>query len=398
MHSAWQRPEAVDTRVIFQIYGTVTIGIGLTVYLWPWAVVSTLAAQLDLAGVPWGRFGLVRTMAAGVTTAGALAVALATVDDPISRRRLLYWFAAAHFLFGALFLIQWAAIFELVLTPWAAWTPFLAGVVLLYLAVTAPSLDAPMRRTHILLGPAERTPGRIVMVDTRLDAATLRSQYEEQIRLAARREERARLARDLHDAVKQQLFVIQTSAATASERYGSDEAGARAALDTVRSAAREATIEMEAMIEGLEAAPMGLAGLVEAIRKQCDALGFRTGATVAFGSARCRRNVRSRRARTMRSSAPRRRRSRMSAGTRARAMSSFGWASSTIGSSCRCRTIARGSTCSRRGTAWGFEIWGRAPRTSAGRSRSTAIPGAAPSSGCRRRAGSTRRVSTGVRR
>ena len=52
--------------------------------------------------------------------------------------------------------------------------------------------------------------------------ARLRSEYEDQIRQAARQEERARLARDLHDAVKQQLFAIQTAGATAQARFESD--------------------------------------------------------------------------------------------------------------------------------------------------------------------------------
>jgi signal transduction histidine kinase len=38
--------------------------------------------------------------------------------------------------------------------------------------------------------------------------------------------------------------------------------------------------EMEAMLDNLRAAPIETAGLVEAIRKQCEALGFRTGAKV----------------------------------------------------------------------------------------------------------------------
>ena len=46
--------------------------------------------------------------------------------------------------------------------------------------------------------------------------------HETQIRNAARQEERARLARDLHDAVKQQLFVIQTAGATAQARFDTD--------------------------------------------------------------------------------------------------------------------------------------------------------------------------------
>ena len=40
--------------------------------------------------------------------------------------------------------------------------------------------------------------------------------------------------------------------------------------------------EMEAMLEQLQAAPLENAGLVASVRKQCDALGFRTGARVTF--------------------------------------------------------------------------------------------------------------------
>ena len=39
---------------------------------------------------------------------------------------------------------------------------------------------------------------------------------------------------------------------------------------------------METMLQQLRANPLGNAGLVEALRKQCEALGFRSGATVEF--------------------------------------------------------------------------------------------------------------------
>src|SRR5690606_2735676 len=88
------------------------------------------------------------------------------------------------------------------------------------------------------------------------DIGRLRSRYDAQIREAARVEERSRLARDLHDAVKQQLFVIQTGAATSEVRFDSDPAGAREALAQIRTAAREATTEMEALIDELQATPL----------------------------------------------------------------------------------------------------------------------------------------------
>jgi signal transduction histidine kinase len=113
-------------------------------------------------------------------------------------------------------------------------------------------------------------------------ADALRSRYETQIREAARREERARLARDLHDAVKQQLFAIQTAAATVEARLDTDQNGARQAAGTVRASAHDALVEMDTLIDQLQSAPMENNGFEAALRRQCDALGYRTGARVTL--------------------------------------------------------------------------------------------------------------------
>jgi signal transduction histidine kinase len=209
---------------------------------------------------------------------------LRRIEDPIGRRRALFWFGSAHLVFGVMFFIQWHAVFAIV-APWPilGWTPIVIGIVLLYLAATcahSPRLNRPFR------GLFENTPGPVlgpVLVDRprpgiALDA--LRSQYEQQIRQAARVEERARLARDLHDAVKQQLFAIQTSAATAQARFTADPGAAQAALEQVRTSTRDAMTEMEAMIEQLQASPMDNTGLATSLRQQCEALALRTGADV----------------------------------------------------------------------------------------------------------------------
>src|SRR4029079_12165678 len=80
--------------------------------------------------------------------------------------------------------------------------------------------------------------------------------------------------------VKQRLLVIPTAAATAEARLLTDESAVREAIGQVRTAAREATSELQAMIEQLQAAPLENVGLAEALKKQGEALEFRTGAAV----------------------------------------------------------------------------------------------------------------------
>ena len=201
---------------------------------------------------------------------GACAATLAVIDDPIVGRRALVRFAIAHFVFGALWLAPWSQMLGGPAFRSFGWAPLIAGAALLYAGLTARTAT-PLRR--ILSGGLfdDRQHG---------DPYALRSRYEQHIRQSARQEERARLARDLHDAIKQQLFVVQTAAATAETRLGSDVAGAREALAAVRTAAREALVEMRAMIEQLQAVPLENVGLAEALKKQGEALGFRTGAEV----------------------------------------------------------------------------------------------------------------------
>ena len=250
-----QHPDAIDTRLIFRAYAWITIAAGLAVYFWPRLMPTQLFEHMQLVGVPSDGSPLLRIGAAVVTGAGWCAAGFSIVDDPSSRRKGLNRFAVAHLFFGALFLIQWYAIFDRAWPPLVGWAPLLVGIVLLYLAVTCvttPKLS--MQREMIRLFNSDDLPGRAAYtIQTKPEALdALRSQFEEQIRQVARQEERTRLARDLHDAVKQQLFAIQTAAATAEARFDGDADGARAALGQVRTSAREAMSEMEAMIAQLE--------------------------------------------------------------------------------------------------------------------------------------------------
>ena len=140
------RPESIDTRLVLRAYASIAITSGVLVYFWPllygWPRVS-----LDLAPYggsdprTWGAMSLLRSVAAVVVGFGCCASALAVVGDPIDRRRGLIRFAVAHLVFGAMFLLQWVAILEYWLPPAAGFAPLIVGVVLLYLAVTAPGSD-----------------------------------------------------------------------------------------------------------------------------------------------------------------------------------------------------------------------------------------------------------------
>ena len=132
---------------------------------------------------------------------------------------------------------------------------------------------------------ADRRLGVVASLFGERDASAARllgSEYARRIEVAAAQEERHRLARDLHDSIKQQLFAIHTAAATAQARFDDDAGGARAAVDQIRASAREAMAEMDAMLQGLRAAPLENAGLVGALQQACEALAFRTGAHVEF--------------------------------------------------------------------------------------------------------------------
>ena len=114
------------------------------------------------------------------------------------------------------------------------------------------------------------------------DLGEIHEQWRQRIRATAAQEERNRLARDLHDSIKQQLFAIQMAIATTEARWDDDPAGAREALGGVRTAAREGLAEMRALLQELQPQALATAGLVEALREQCEALGYRTGARIEF--------------------------------------------------------------------------------------------------------------------
>jgi signal transduction histidine kinase len=131
-----------------------------------------------------------------------------------------------------------------------------------------------------LLVKRPKASTEVVAVANATAQANLGESWKQQIHEAAAQAERNRLARELHDSIKQQLFSINVNAATVQARWENDEVGARSALEAVRGSVREAMAEMEAMLQNLRPAPIETVGLVEAVRQQCESLQYRTGANV----------------------------------------------------------------------------------------------------------------------
>ena len=128
--------------------------------------------------------------------------------------------------------------------------------------------------------------GFLYFIVTERPVSTVQSDRERQLREVAGQEERARLAQDLHDSVKQQIYSMQTNLAAAQARWETDRAGARDALEHARDTARDAMSEMIALLDRLRQDPVESIGLIEALRRQGEALGYQSGAlvTTEFGA------------------------------------------------------------------------------------------------------------------
>jgi len=124
-----------------------------------------------------------------------------------------------------------------------------------------------------------------ILADRERPLAAQRQIQLQQAEQAAAQQERNRLARDLHDSIKQQLFSIQISAAAAEARLQNDPDGAIAAIADVRGSGKAAMAEMNALLHQLAPAPLEKVGLEQALREQAEALGYRSGATVTVAIA-----------------------------------------------------------------------------------------------------------------
>jgi signal transduction histidine kinase len=97
-------------------------------------------------------------------------------------------------------------------------------------------------------------------------------------------EERARLARDLHDAVSQKLFSVRAKARAAAVLVDRDPARAVEEIDSVAALAGAAHAELRAVIDGLAPPELAAGGLAGSIRGYAVLVGRTHGAEVLVQS------------------------------------------------------------------------------------------------------------------
>ncbi len=107
-----------------------------------------------------------------------------------------------------------------------------------------------------------------------------REQLLHQATETAALEERTRMARELHDSIKQQIFSISISAAAAKAQWDGNTENARDAVNDIQRSAKEAQVEMQALLQQLRADPLEHVRLDDALRTQAEALGYRIDAHV----------------------------------------------------------------------------------------------------------------------
>jgi signal transduction histidine kinase len=262
----------IKSEVITMIYRNLmtliaasTLILGIFFCLWGPMVLPYLGdgSMPEIGATTVGNaISFTRLFGAMLLTVGFIAWAVRKLDRPEDQRSI-----GLAFFIGSLFLL-----FIALTQKFTIWAPNSGWIAIFIIAML------PLSFGYMLFVEFDLTDFRPLTLSQ--DPEKLRQRWVRQLSEAAAQQERNRLARDLHDSIKQQIFSINVSAAAAQERWDKDSAGARQALEDVRNSAREAMTEMEAMLQQLRPAPLENIGLVEALRKQAEALQYRTGAYV----------------------------------------------------------------------------------------------------------------------
>jgi len=189
-----------------------------------------------------------------------------------------------------------AGLFAVLLASLLAFTVAAGLVGMVFGALTAGSL---VRRLDALVATtaawghgdfgrrvADASPDEIGRLAAHLNrlGAQLESLLAARQQLAAA-EERNRLARDLHDSIKQQVFAISMNLGTVGLRWDADPAAARARLDDAADLARRTQRELTALIHTLRPAPLDDRPLGEALRELAGAWQAQTGIATACSIA-----------------------------------------------------------------------------------------------------------------
>jgi signal transduction histidine kinase len=142
----------------------------------------------------------------------------------------------------------------------------------------------------IIFAACKRTPGGFLERDERLlglfashaAIALTNARLFERGRELSVLEERARLARELHDAVSQKLFSIRAKARAAEVLIGRDPGRAAAEIRSVAALSGQAHAELRAVIDGLAPPDLAADGLVGSLRSYAVLAGRTYGAQVRF--------------------------------------------------------------------------------------------------------------------
>jgi signal transduction histidine kinase len=238
----------------FLIIGSTTQTV-LREYLFPYSLAISLAAGMFLlGGMPWGRAGRLPQF---------LCIALFLITS-----------VGIYFLQTRLDATLTSPLMSLLGGLLAA-SALRALQLYLHIERTRDTLTRAIGNTALSLDEATQT------VEQRFSSLNKTQELAQtQMRETAAQDERNRLARDLHDTIKQQLFAINMAAATAQTLAPHDLSGTMEMVQEVRNLSQQAQVEMKALLTQLRPQPLAAVGLRQALQDQLEALHFRSEVAV----------------------------------------------------------------------------------------------------------------------
>jgi signal transduction histidine kinase len=134
-------------------------------------------------------------------------------------------------------------------------------------------------------GFTERDEGLLGLFAGHAAIALTNARLHERGRELSVLQERARLARELHDAVSQKLFSIRAKASAAAMLVGRDPARAVAEIESVAALSGAAHAELRAVIDGLAPPDLSACGLAESLRSYATLAATTHGVAVRFAAS-----------------------------------------------------------------------------------------------------------------